>query len=100
MYNTNTYTYPNAYHPAIYSNEMYRSGNESQYIGSPAVTGSYPEQLPGQDERFAPLLAPFLLGGIAGAALARPWGTYPYPVYTPYPYPYPYPYPVYKYPRF
>lgn len=46
------------------------------------------------DDRFigAPLLAPFLLGGIAGAAAAPYFYPRPYYPYTPYP---PYPYPPY-----
>ena len=49
-----------------------------------------PVQRPGTDDRFVPFLAPFLLGGIGGLAVAPLFARPPYPV--PYPAPYPVPY--------
>lgn len=42
-------------------------------------------------------VAPFLLGGLAGAAIARPNYYYPYPSYYQYPRYYPYPTNYYPY---
>jgi hypothetical protein len=70
---------------------MYSSYYPTAYQGYPGVNQySYPYKQ-GDDRIFfgGGLLAPLLLGGIAGAALARPYGfgyPYPYPVYPPYPY--------------
>lgn len=45
------------------------------------------------NERFVPFLAPFLLGGLGGAAIVGL--SRPRPVFVNPPYPYPYPYPNY-----
>ena len=57
----------------------------------------YRQQYNYYDERFVPFLAPFLLGGLGGAAivgLSRPRPVYVNPPYQPYP-PYYQPYPPY-----
>lgn len=58
--------------------------------------GAYSTYEKDSGDRFigAGLLAPFLLGGLAGAAVAPAfYRPYPFIPYAPYPYPYPYPYP-------
>lgn len=84
MYNN---YYPNTYLPN-YQTYPYQTDMVPQ-------SNMVPQDKQGDnDERFFPFLAPLLLGGLAGAAIARPWG------YGGYPYPYPVPYPYPYYPRY
>lgn len=89
------YTNYNSYPDFAYSNYYSYPGNiQSSYSTYPSsnqpATTSATDQ---SDDRFlgAGIVAPLLLGGIAGAALARR----PY-----YGYPYPYPYPYYPYSQY
>lgn len=66
FYNYNYYPGTSNYYTTSSMSPSYYSSSGDRFIG-------------------AGFVAPFLLGGLAGAALARPWGGF-----VPYPYPYPY----------
>lgn len=99
MYTNYNIPQNSTFNPQSYTTNQYRTDNVSDYH---PVNNNYPVGYQDGD-RFFPFLAPFLLGGIAGAAIARP--NYfppmaypapfppPYPVPTPYPAPYPLPTP-------
>lgn len=85
----NDITYPNYQYMSNPYNSSYYTYPESRQVIARNISNQNDERLIG-----AGLVAPFLLGGITGVALA-PYFYRPYYPYQPYPYPPYYPYPRY-----